>query len=171
MPITSSGITVVHQLAFQLGIAVLSAFCIWGKVGVLFFGQKDSGFKSIILDNVKGLAEKKKKKTNCLHDHKSLSKTLSDAPRYIRHTFQRNKDLGGPASSVSFSTESASNTHFTGSPSSILKAVVALALLVLSVGMAIRLNSLVENFYSLAALLTLSGSSNSCRHFPPAVFS
>lgn len=66
-----------------------------GKSWCSFFGQKDSGFKSIILDNMKGLAEKKikktkkKKKTNCLHDHKSLSKTLSDAPRYIRHTFRR----------------------------------------------------------------------------------
>lgn len=33
-----------------------------GKSWCSFFGQKDSGFKSIILDNVKGLAEKKKKR-------------------------------------------------------------------------------------------------------------
>lgn len=45
MPITSSGITVVHQLAFQLGIVVLSVACIWGKVGVLFLAKRIQDLK------------------------------------------------------------------------------------------------------------------------------
>lgn len=57
MSVTNFKITAVHQLAFEVGSFVLPVSCILGELGV-FFGQKDSGFRSIILKNVKWPAEK-----------------------------------------------------------------------------------------------------------------
>lgn len=57
MSVTNFKITAVNQLAFEVGSFVLPVSCILGELGV-FFGQKDSGFRSIILKNVKWPAEK-----------------------------------------------------------------------------------------------------------------
>lgn len=77
--VTNSGITAAHRLAFQMGTVVLSVSCVLGEVWA-FFGWKDLGLKSIIPENVKGCAEKTQNKTKWVHDHKSLSKMLSDIP-------------------------------------------------------------------------------------------
>lgn len=69
------------------------SFLCYGGIWV-FFGQKDSVFRSVILKNVKGPATKKKnqKKPKQLNDHKILSKTLSDILRFINYFMMSQQD-------------------------------------------------------------------------------